>query len=398
MCIKKRLKVAMVAACPFPYPRGTPTRILRMSQTLSDLGIDVHVITYHLGQDIDTGGGITIHRIPNLKFYKKTSPGPSFLKLIVIDPILILNLLQLHRTYKYDLIHAHHFEGLLATWPIKMFGHTPIIFDSHTLLASELHHYDLFLPKNLIRKLGIILDRYLPKFSDYIICVSKQIKSQLINDARIPPKKISLIPNGLELDHFFLESLNERSLDKTTPILGFAGNFAKYQGIDKMLTAVSILRKSYPGIKLNIYSSDLSSEYLTMIESLGIAGRVEMIPTSYQQLPECLSQVDILLNPRSDGAGTPLKLINYMSAGKPIVSFAGSAHEIIHGETGWIVSNDTADAFSEGIKWILSNQQLAHKMGKNARNFVKANFSWRSRGEEIIEIYNMLGKTSQYLP
>ena len=42
------MRIAIVAACPFPLPRGTPVRILRMAEALADRGHEVHVVTYHL--------------------------------------------------------------------------------------------------------------------------------------------------------------------------------------------------------------------------------------------------------------------------------------------------------------------------------------------------------------
>jgi hypothetical protein len=80
-------RVAMIAACPFPWPRGTPIRIYRMAQALSKRRHDVHVITYHLGQK-ELPPPFRIHRIPKVPFYNKTAPGPSIAKLLMADPAL----------------------------------------------------------------------------------------------------------------------------------------------------------------------------------------------------------------------------------------------------------------------------------------------------------------------
>jgi len=100
-------------------------RILRMAQTLAELGHEVHVITYHLG-DKNDASNFSIHRIPDLKFYKKLSPGPTYGKLLIVDMFLTLKLLKLHRQLKFDIIHAHHFEGLLASFPIYFLGISPL--------------------------------------------------------------------------------------------------------------------------------------------------------------------------------------------------------------------------------------------------------------------------------
>ena len=47
--------VAVVAACPFPAPRGTPIRILRLSEALAARGHRVHVVAYDAGQGTVAG-------------------------------------------------------------------------------------------------------------------------------------------------------------------------------------------------------------------------------------------------------------------------------------------------------------------------------------------------------
>ena len=66
----RRFKIAMVAACPFPWPRGTPIRIFRMADALGRRGHEVHVVTYHLGEAC-SGAPFHIHRIPSVATYRK---------------------------------------------------------------------------------------------------------------------------------------------------------------------------------------------------------------------------------------------------------------------------------------------------------------------------------------
>jgi glycosyltransferase involved in cell wall biosynthesis len=385
----KPLRVAIVAACPFPYPRGTPVRIFRMAEALSELGHEIHVITYHLGEKVESIN-FTLHRIPNLSFYKKVNPGPSYLKLMVVDPLLAYKIIKLHHQYNFDLFHAHHIEGLMAAWPVRLYGKTPIIYDAHTLLGTELHHYDLYLEKRTKKQIGRLLDKYLPRLADYVICVSDQIHSQLIHDAHISPDDISIISNGIEFNHFARKVPEKDTDGKEEVILGFSGNFSEYQGIDIMLEAVSLLKESFPKIKLHLYSNDSFKKYRPLIEKLMLDIQISVLPTSFQVLPDQLSNADILLNPRFDGAGIPLKLINYMAAGKPIVSFSGSAHIMQHGKTGWVVDGNNPHQFADGIKYLLENRHVADNLGQNARNHVRQNYSWSSRGKEVIRIYEKL--------
>ena len=87
---QRELSIAMVAACPFPANRGTPSRILGMSQALRDRGHRVHVATYHFGIELPIDG-IAIHRTPRLP-YRRFAPGPTLCKLGLLDPLLFFQL------------------------------------------------------------------------------------------------------------------------------------------------------------------------------------------------------------------------------------------------------------------------------------------------------------------
>src|SRR5262245_41390288 len=167
-------RIAMVAACPFPHARGTPVRILRMSEALAALGHEVHVVTYHLG-DGAAERAFRVHRTRELTTYRQFGPGPTLGKLLVLDPLLIARLGDILRDFPIDVIHAHHYEGLLvavAARGVSSFrrgrrgARVPVIYDAHTLLASELPYYGPSLPAQLKRSLGLRLDRWLPKWSD----------------------------------------------------------------------------------------------------------------------------------------------------------------------------------------------------------------------------------------
>jgi len=85
--VKAGFSVAVIAACPFPIRGGTPIRILRMAESLAARGHHVEVITYHLGQRV-VDLPFAVHRIPRVPTYQRLKPGPSYQKLLLVDPLL----------------------------------------------------------------------------------------------------------------------------------------------------------------------------------------------------------------------------------------------------------------------------------------------------------------------
>jgi glycosyltransferase involved in cell wall biosynthesis len=76
-----------------------------------------------------------------------------------------------------------------------------------------------------------------------------------------------------------------------------------------------------------------------------------------------------------------------MAAGRPIVSFAGSAKHLRHGEDGWVVANDDVGGFADAIDHLLDDRSLARVMGENAREYVRAERSWESVGQRIEQVF-----------
>ncbi len=54
--------IAMVAACPFPANHGSAASIREMSDTLSDMGHNVHIVTYPTGQEEIRVRRANVHR------------------------------------------------------------------------------------------------------------------------------------------------------------------------------------------------------------------------------------------------------------------------------------------------------------------------------------------------
>jgi glycosyltransferase involved in cell wall biosynthesis len=102
------------------------------------------------------------------------------------------------------------------------------------------------------------------------------------------------------------------------------------------------------------------------------------------------------VNPRVDCDGVPHKLLNYMAAGLPIVSFAGSAKTIQHEETGWIVEGDDVPAFARAIVHLLASPALAARLGRNAREKGQVEYSWEDAARRIRVVYDRLIETGHH--
>jgi glycosyltransferase involved in cell wall biosynthesis len=373
----------MVAACPYPARRGTPIRIHRLAEGMAARGHQVHVVTYHFGTAEDNPT-LSVHRIPSIGPYRKLSPGPTYVKLALLDPLLALKVWQVLRRFRVDIIHAHHFEGLLVAAAARLWSRTPLIFDAHTLLTSELPFYSLGLPLRAKQRIAAALDRRLPAMADHVIAVTERIKERLLQMGAVQNDKVSVVPNGVE-SQFFLE--NGNGVGKVTnggPTLIFTGNLAPYQGIDLMLKALRKVLNRRSDVRLKIVTESSFAHYDALARELGVAGSIEVVRAQFDEIPRLLAGATVAVNPRMDCDGIPVKLLNYMAAGKPVISFASSAPGVRHRQTGWLVADGDVDGFAEGALTLLGNAELASALGQNARRLVIDQHDW-GRSTELTE-------------
>jgi GT2 family glycosyltransferase/glycosyltransferase involved in cell wall biosynthesis len=364
-----------------------------MAEALVARGHEVHVATYHLGGAFPAKPPFTVHRIRNFDSYKKTAPGPALSKLLLLDPMLAATVSDVVRDHGIDLIHAHHFEGLAVSWPAARRHRVPLIYDAHTTLSSELHYYQLGLPHGAKRLAGSVVDRFAPRLADHVVAVSEEIRAALIEKSRLPDERISVIPNGVEAEHFDMPQGCEAAQDRN--LIVYAGNLAPYQGIELLIRSFRRILDMRPTTRLMLVTEDRFDRYEGIAKALGVRASIDVLHTLFADLPARLAMATVALNPRVEGAGLPQKLLNYMAASRPIVSFQGSARHLVNGQHARIVPNGDIEGFAGAVVDLLHDGQTARRLGDNGRILVQQHFAWDQVAEQLEGLYARLIKSSR---
>lgn len=376
----------MVAPTPFPGNRGTPSRILDMSQGLARLGHEVHVVSYHLKTQTPTDG-IAIHRIPNIPTYKRMGPGPSFQKLLLLDPLLALEVLKISKKIDFDIIHGHSYEGFLAALGTARIRKKKLIYDAHSTLAGELPSYGFVNIKSVVT----YLDARVPRWSDYVIAVSDTLKEFLIGQG-VRPEKISVIPTGVNIEQFEGHDPNwvrtHYKVPRDARIVMYTGSLANFQGVDYLIEAMKIVFSNYKDVVLFLVGNSNEQKYREMCSEGGIADKVIITgERPFEEIPLFLAAADVLVSPRTECPGIPQKLSNYMAAGKAIVSFAGSAKLLQHEKNGVVVENGNLIEMAQGIGKLLDDTALRRTLGENAKQSLIGKYDWDSLAKRVEAVY-----------
>lgn len=374
------LRIAMVAACPFPARRGTPLRIERLSEALTELGHEVEVITYPVGES-SAVSSFPIHRAGKAMKLGTIAPGPTPRKLLQYDPMLAAKIGQVLSEKPFDVVHAHHVEGLLTAWWGRGRKPVPLVYDAHTMLSSELPSYGRSALNRLMGGAGRWLDLNLPPLADHVVTVTPDIRDRLLRCGRLTHDQITVAMNGVELDYF------ERAVGRE-PIAPdrviYTGTLAGYQGFDLLLKAFAKAHAVRPSMRLVVAASSSFERYEELAASLGIREAIILEADDFKFLPDRLADAAIAVMPRTVCDGIPQKLLNYMAAGKAVVSSAGSAKVIQDEHNGLVVPNDDVEAFAAALLRISGDPSLRRRLATAAFEHVARECAW-SRTAEICE-------------
>ena len=376
----------MVAACPMPARRGTPLRVERLAQALAARGHAVELMTYHLAEE-DGAYAFPIRRIYDRVERGTLPPGPTVAKLVRYDPALSRLVRSRVRSAPFDIIHAHHYEGLLAAAYGCRGTDVPLIYDAHTLLSAELPSYGAEWSHRLVRVLGRRLDRLLPRFADHMIVVTEDILQQLSQELGFDPAQITVVTNGVEVETFLAI---RGSVEPRPELLVYTGTLAPYQGIDLMLQAFAKALAQRPHLRLRLLTGADFTPFQGVVERLGVGHALEIMEDSFRALPERLAEASVALMPRPECPGIPQKLLNYMAAARGIVSFAGSAKLLRDDLTGLVVANRDTDAFARAIVRLADDPTLARRLGNTARAEVIDTATWDRAAVNCEAVYRML--------
>jgi glycosyltransferase involved in cell wall biosynthesis len=105
-------------------------------------------------------------------------------------------------------------------------------------------------------------------------------------------------------------------------------------------------------------------------------------------VPALLAGCDVFCLP-SRMEGMPLVVLEAMAQGKPVVATAvgGTGELVVDGETGVLVPPDDVDALAGALARLLSDSELARRMGEAGRARVERDFSLAASTARVLSLY-----------
>ncbi|UCE06038.1 MAG: glycosyltransferase family 4 protein [bacterium] len=387
------MKVLMIAPQPFFQPRGTPISVLHRLNTLSKLGHEIDLVTYHLGQTI-TFENVMYHRIPNIPFIKKIKVGPSNTK-IIVDLFVIFKVLKLLIKNSYDVIHSHEEAGFFGSWFASLFG-IMHLYDMHSSLPQQLTNFKFTKLKVLINIFEALEKRTIEN-SDALITICPELYNYV--NQLYPDKKQVLIENVADNSSVFEESkiedidLREKYNLNSRIIILYAGTFESYQGLELLIESSKAVISKNKNVTFTLVGGNPGQveHYKKFVKKNKLSDYFvftgQVVP---DMVPKFLEIADILITPRIEGNNTPLKIYSYLRSGKPIVATNHITHTQVLNDQVAILTDCDAASFADGLLKVLEDHKLRQKISTNAKTLADEKYSYEVYLQKTRDIYNYL--------
>jgi glycosyltransferase involved in cell wall biosynthesis len=215
-------------------------------------------------------------------------------------------------------------------------------------------------------------EKTIGKFSQVVVTTDEdQQQMQLF----APEAKITLIPNGVDLETF-----PYRQADPGGYNLVFVGGLDYFVNIDAAcffsLEVLPILQAKYPDITLTLVGSKPAPEVLALTKNpaIKVTGRVPSIA-------EYLHRATVAVAPLRTGFGMKIKTLEYMAAGAPVVgSDRGLEGLNLDGDNVPLCAlrANKVEEYVEAISKLFEDARLREKLSRNGRNLIETEYTWEA--------------------
>lgn len=291
----------------------------------------------------------------------------------------ILRMAHWFRRNRTELVHVHDFYSTMLVVPATKLAGVKVIVG-----RLDLAHW---LDRTQYTALA-----QLTRLADHVIANAEAIRRMLVDKEGLPPSRVSVIHNGLDLPRFdnrIREGLHSPLPDTGgAPVVAHVANMnhpVKRQ--EDVLEALALLKRD--GLTLHAFlvgDGPRRPELERKAKELGVADRAHFLGRR-QDVPALYSRVNLgVLCSTAEGMSNAV--MEGMAAGLPMVVTAvgGNPDLIVDGERGRVVQPERPAELAQAFRWMLEHPEQARDMGAAARGFVRRELSL----ERLVERHDAL--------
>jgi glycosyltransferase involved in cell wall biosynthesis len=353
---------------------GTERQMTELAKTLDRERFAVHVACFVPGgfrRDELRARGIPVLEIPLRSFIK---------------PHTISALGQFRRYVRENgirLVHTFDYPASIFGVTAARLGRVPHV------LSSQRGYRRLYQPKY----------RHLLRISDWladgVVVNCEAMRRHLLEDCSVPPCRIHLCHNGLDLGVFrYAPRERPPCLEGARTVIGTVSVLRPEKGLPVLLEAFAQVRIERPGVRLLVVGSGpVAADLEALAGSLGIREACHFEPAT-SDVASWLRAIDVFVLPSLSEALSN-SLMEAMACGCCVVaSNVGGNPELVTGETGVLFEKGNTAELASRLIELVDRPDLRARLGECAAARIRSEFTIEASARRMGEIYeDFLGQS-----
>jgi glycosyltransferase involved in cell wall biosynthesis len=286
----------------------------------------------------------------------------------------------------YERYALSNFAGVVAA---RLSGR-PLVLEVNSPLALELER------EGEIRgaRLAHWMERWICNMAARVIVVSGPLKRILMANG-VREEKLLLMPNGVNLDHIShapdTAVLRKQLALEGCVTIGFVGWFRKWHGLELLLEAFHQAGLARRKTKLLLVGDGPA---MAELREYAAANQLEDAvifagPVPHENIASYLHLIDIAVQPAANEYCCPMKIIEYMGLGKPVIAPKQENMEelLAHREQALLFTPRDAGELSEAMCTLVENAVLRNELGRQSLQTIhRRGLLWSRNAERIVEL------------
>ena len=281
-----------------------------------------------------------------------------------------------------------------------------ITFNAGTVLAARRHRVPVCLEVNAplalerssetdeklaFRAIAARMERWVCANATQTVVVSTPLKTYL-ESIGVPKGKCVVMPNGVDPTRFYPREadpalLAQLGIPADRIVIGFTGILRPWHGLDLLLHAIAdVVRAGVPVCLLIVGDGPYRATIERLVGELGlrqsvfVTGRV-----AHDLVPDYVALFDVAVSPAATFYASPMKVIEYMALGKPVVvprtpNFLDIVDDGVNGVT--FPLGDVA-GLGQALARLCESPSLRSELGLQARQKIESRLNWRWNANEV---------------
>ena len=336
-----------------------------------------------LVEDVDQ---LRFHRTPLSPSLLEGIPGARYAREIAATAQRIDELVA---QFSPDLLHAH--SPVLNALPALRVGRRrgiPVVYEVRAFWEDAAVDHGTTRETSPRYLASRALETWVLRRADHVTTICEGLRGDIIGRG-ISPERVTVVPNAVDPGEFAFGTAPDQDLRNKLGlegkrVIGFAGSFYGYEGLDLLLEAAALLAPHRPELRVLLVGGGPQEAALrAQASASGLGERVIFTGrVPHQEVQRYYELIDVLAYPRRSmrltELVTPLKPLEAMAQGRMFVaSDVGGHRELVrHGVTGFLCKAGDAAALAQQIDAVFDDEDSWPLIAARARQFVETERTW----------------------